>query len=65
MINHKFSLQNAFQDILYRIYNWINERYGWIVELIEPEYIEISTYQLSSGSSYIRLLAELKIPKKD
>ena len=65
MINHKFSLQNAFQDILYRIYNWINERSGWIVELIEPEYIEISTYQLSSGSSYIKLLAELKIPKKD
>ena len=65
MINHKFNLENAFEDILYRICNWINERSGWIVELIEPEYIEISTYQLSSGSSYIRLLAELKIPKKD
>ena len=65
MINHKFSLENPFQEILYRIYNWINEGSGWIVELIEPEYIEISTYQLSSGSSYIRLPAELKIPKKD
>ena len=65
MTNHKFSLENAFQGILYRIYNWINEGSGWIVELIEPEYIEISTYQLSSGSSYIRLPAKLKIPKKD
>ena len=25
VINHKFSLENAFQDILYRIDNWINE----------------------------------------
>ena len=23
--NHKFSLENAFQEILYRIHNWINE----------------------------------------
>ena len=35
VINHKFSLQNAFQEILHRIDNWINEGSGWIVELIE------------------------------
>ena len=34
VINHKFSLGNAFQEILYRIDNWINEGSGWIVELI-------------------------------
>ena len=27
VINHKFSLKNAFQKILYRINNWINERF--------------------------------------
>ena len=31
-INHKFSLENAFQEFLYRIDNWINEGSGWIVE---------------------------------
>ena len=28
VINHKFSLQNAFQEILCRIDNWINEGSG-------------------------------------
>ena len=33
-INHKFSLGNAFQEILDRIDNWINAGCGWIVQLI-------------------------------
>ena len=64
MINHKFSLENAFQEILYRIDNWINEGSGWIVELTESQYIHISTYRTLSGSSYVKLSAELKSPKK-
>ena len=40
VISHKFNLQNALQEILYRIDNWINEG-GWIVELIESHYINI------------------------
>ena len=64
VINHKFGLENAFQEILYRIDNWINEGSGWIVELIESQYINISTYRPLSGSSYIKLPVELKIPKK-
>ena len=28
VINHKFSLENAFQEILYKIDNWINEESG-------------------------------------
>ena len=64
MINHKFSLENAFQEILYRIDNWINEGSGWIVELIESQYINISTYRPLSGSSYVQLPAELKSSKK-
>ena len=34
-VNHKFSLKNALQEILYSIDNWINERSGWIVKLIK------------------------------
>ena len=41
VINHKSSLENAVQEILYRIYNWINEGSGWIVELIESQYINV------------------------
>ena len=64
VINHKFSLENAFQEILYRIDNWINEGSSWIVELIESQYINVSTYRPLSGSSYIKLPVELKSPKK-
>ena len=34
VINHKYSLKSVFQEILYRIDNWVNEGSGWIVELI-------------------------------
>ena len=64
MINHKFSLENAFQEILYRIDNWINEGSGWIVKSIESQYINISTYRPLSGSSYVNLPAELRSPRK-
>ena len=43
----------------------INEGCGWIVELIEPQYINISTYRPLSGSSYVKLPVELKSPKKE
>ena len=45
VINHKFSLENAFQEILYRIDNWINEGSGWIVESIESQCINIFNLQ--------------------
>ena len=64
VINHKFSLENAFQQILYRIDNWINEGSGWIVELIKSQYTNISTYRPLSASSYIKLPAELRSPRK-
>ena len=41
VINHKFSLKNAFQEILYRNDNWINEGSGWIVEFVESQYIDV------------------------
>ena len=65
VINHKFSLENTFQEILYRIDDWINEGCGWYVELIQSQYINISIYRPLSGSSYVKLSAELRSSKKD
>ena len=64
MINHKFSLENTIQEILYRIDNWIKEGSGWIVELIESQYINVSPYRPLSKSSCLKILAELKSPSK-
>ena len=64
MINSEFNLDKSFQEILYRIDNWINERSGWIVESIDGEYVNISAYSPLVGSTYIELPDELKNPMK-
>ena len=37
---------------------WINNGSGWIIELIESQYINISTYRPLSGSFYMELPVE-------
>ena len=64
LINHKYKLNKSFQEILYRIDAWINRGSGWIIELIESQYINISTYRPLVGSSHIDLPIELKHSKK-
>ena len=62
--NHRFKLDSFFQEILYIIDYWINEESGWIIEFIDSQYINISTYRPLSESSYIDLPVELKNPTK-
>ena len=64
MINHRFKLEESFQEILYVIDASINNRSGWITQSIESQYINISTYRPWSGSSYIDLPIKLKHPRK-
>ena len=64
VINHKFRLENSYQEILYMIDVWINNGSGWNVEWIESQYINISTYRPLSGSFYMDLPVELKSPRK-
>ena len=60
VINSKFNLHKSFQEILYIIYNWINEGSGWMIELIEGFYLNISAYSPLVGSTYTKLPDELK-----
>ena len=64
VINHRFKLENSFEEILCMIDAWINKGSGWIAESIESQYINISTYRPLSGSSDINLSVQLKSPKK-
>ena len=64
VINNKFKLEKSFPEILYRIDCWINQGSGWIIESIESQYINISTYKPLLGSSYIDLPIELRSPRK-
>ena len=49
--NHGFRLEKSFKEILYMIDFWINNRPSWITELIESQYVNVSTYRPLSGSS--------------
>ena len=64
VIKSEFSLDKSFQEILYRIDNWINEGSGWIVESIDGEYVNISAYSPVVGSTCIELPDELRNPMK-
>ena len=60
VINHRYKLENSFQEILYLIHNWINEGSGWIVESIESQYINFSIYWPLAGNSYVELPVKLR-----
>ena len=62
VINSKYHLDKSFQEILYRIDNWMNEGSGWITKSINGEYVNISFYSPLIGSTYIKLPAKLKNP---
>ena len=61
--NHILKLYNSYEEMLCTIDVWINNGSGWIIELIESQYINTSTYKTLSGSFYIDLPVELS-PKK-
>ena len=64
VINRRYKLDKSFQEISYRIGAWINRGSGWIIESIESQYINISTYRPLAGRSYIDLPNELKHSRK-
>ena len=64
VINSKYDHDKSFQEILYRVDNWINEGSGWVIESINGEYVNISIYSPLSGSSYIKLPVNLRNSRK-
>ena len=60
----KLDLDQSFQEIIYRLDNWISHGSGWIVEEIYSQYLNLSFYLPLSGSTYIKLPKELDHPMK-
>ena len=54
---NNYGLNKSFQQVLYRLDNWIN---AWTAEYIDEEYINVSIYSTLSGSTYIKLSNELR-----
>ena len=64
VINSKYMLDKGFQEILYRINNWVNEGSGWVIESADAEYVNISVFNPISGSTYTELSRRLKSSTK-
>ena len=59
VINFKYDPDKSFQEVLYRIDNWINEGSGWVIQSVDVEYVNISVYSPLSGSTFIKLSCTL------
>ena len=64
VINSEYMLDKSFQEILYRIDNWIDKGFGWVVESIEAGYVNISIYRQLSESTSIELSNKFKHSNK-
>ena len=64
MINHKFDREKTFQEILYSVERYVNKGSSWVFEKIHFQFINVSHFRPLSGSSYIKLPAELKNSQK-
>ena len=60
VIGNKYFLDQCFNEIIFRLENWISHRSGWIVEEIISQYLNLSSYKPLSGSTYCELPKELK-----
>ena len=64
VINFEYCLDKSFQEILYRIDNWINKGSVLMIESIDVGYVNISAYSPLIGSTYIEFPSGLKNSKK-
>ena len=60
----EFGSDQSFQEILYRIDNWINQGARGIIESIEGFYLNVSSYSPLIGNTYIELPSEMQHPMK-
>ena len=54
----------ARQQILNTIDMWLSEGSGWVIDRIDSQFMNVTTYQPLQGSSYVELPTELRNPKK-
>ena len=64
VVGDKFELNLRFNEIIYRLANWISHGSEWIVEEITSQFLNLGSYLPLSGSTCIKLPDELKHPMK-
>ena len=64
VIGDDYFLDQCFNEIIFRLENWISRGSGWVVQDILSQYLSLSSYLPLSGSTYIKLPKELQHKKK-
>ena len=64
VVGEEYFLNECFNEIIFRLENWISHGSVWNVDSILNQYLYISTYKPLSGSTYCKLRKELSHPMK-
>ena len=64
VIGEKYYLNECFNEIIFRLENWVGHGSGWNVDSILNQYLNISSYKPLSDSAYCKLPKELSHPMK-
>ena len=64
VIGEKYYLNECFNEIIFRLENWITHESGWNVDSILNQYLNISSCKPLTGSTYCKLPKELCHPMK-
>ena len=64
VIGNKYFLDQCFNEIIFRLENWISHGSGWITEELVSQYLNLNSYLPLSGSIYVKLPKELSHPIK-
>ena len=57
--SNKYFLEDCFNEMIFRLENWISHGSGWNIEGTISQYLNISSYKPLSGSTYCKLPKEL------
>ena len=64
VIGEEYHLNECFNEIIFRLENWISHGSGWNVDSILNQCLNISSYKPLSESTYCKLPKELCYPLK-
>ena len=59
VIGEKYHLNKCFNEIIFRLENWISHGSGWIADSILNQYLNISSYKPLTRSPYCKLPKEV------
>ena len=65
VISDNYFLDDCFNEIIYKVENWISHGSGWNVDHILSQYLNISSYLPLSGSVIVNHLKDYNTVKKD